>query len=123
MSDFGAARMFGIQSNTEINIATSSTFGGTTEYLTPEGIHTWPMDLAPLASMQDFSLSLSVGEGDDDYHSSDEEREEVAWLVRKISYFSSGDPRLELFVEDSLGIDLTMDWDEMSKPEDAIHRL
>ncbi|KAJ4953883.1 hypothetical protein NE237_030715 [Protea cynaroides] len=107
---------------------------------TSESLHdlSRPLYLTPLATVQD--LSPSVGVGDDDfmcedswyarpkdntcqYCSSNEEREEVACLARTISNSSSGEHRIELFVKDSSGINFTMDWDGVSRPDEAVLKL
>ncbi|KAJ4976823.1 hypothetical protein NE237_001929 [Protea cynaroides] len=96
-----------------------------------------PLDPYPLASL--VNESLSDGEDDDNlledswyvrpkessiqYYSSNEERLEVAWLAMKTTNSSSGETRFDLFVEDSSGINLTMDWDNISNPKDAVIKL
>ncbi|KAJ4963875.1 hypothetical protein NE237_023814 [Protea cynaroides] len=79
------------------------------------------VDMAFLASIQDFPLSS--GEEDDGYHSSEEEREEVAWLARKISTSSSGIPHIDLFVDDPTGINLMVDWDGAFRLENAVFKI
>ncbi|KAJ4974069.1 hypothetical protein NE237_007243 [Protea cynaroides] len=92
-----------------------------------------PISLGSLPPLSDSGDD--PGYRSDDYSSSDEANQEMAWLANKNSYSalivpmavykngnsSNRDYRIELCIEDSSGINLMLDWDGISSPADQFH--